>query len=138
MRYFQHPDGALYAYDEQKQNALIETALAAGWSDLGTTRPAIAPRPLTPEQTLAMRKIDRQALVDAITVTTTSGKVFDGNETAQSRMAKAILTAGIIDQTETTWVLANNVPTRVTLAELQEALALAMQAQSAVWASPYQ
>ena len=74
----------------------------------------------------------------AITVTTSTGKVFDGNEDAQSRMSRAIQAAQIASIPSTTWVLANNVPTVVTLAELQEALVLSLQAMGAVWSAPYE
>ena len=93
---------------------------------------------ISPEQILAEKKRERQRIVDAITVTTSTGKVFDGNEDAQSRMGRAIQTAQIANIPSTTWVLANNVPTTVTLAELQEALVLSMQAMGAVWATPYE
>ena len=93
---------------------------------------------ISSEQILAEKKAQRQAIVDAITVTTSTGKVFDGNEEAQSRMSRAIQTAQIANIPSTTWVLANNVPTTVTLAELQEALVLSMQAMGAVWATPYE
>lgn len=99
--------------------------------------PYAAPTP-TPEQVLAEKKRQRQAIVDAITVTTSTGKVFDGDEDAQSRMARAIQASEIASIPSTTWVLANNVPTPVTLAELQEALVLSMQAMGAVWATPYE
>ena len=88
-------------------------------------------------EALAAKKLLRQQLVDAITVTTSTGKVFDGNEDAQSRMSRAIQAAQIANIPSTTWVLANNVPTVVTLAELQEALVLSMQAMGAIWAEPY-
>lgn len=87
---------------------------------------------------LAAKKAERQAIVDAIVVTVLSGKVFDGNEEAQSRMSRAIQIAEIAGITSTTWVLANNVPTVVTLPELKEALVLSMQAMGAVWAMPYE
>ena len=90
------------------------------------------------KESLAVKKLLRQQLVDAITVTTSSGKVFDGNEDAQNRMSRAIHVAEIAGIQSTTWVLANNVPTVVTLEELQEALALSMQSMGAVWATPYE
>ena len=88
--------------------------------------------------TLDDKKKLRQAIVDAITVTVSTGKVFDGAEDAQSRMGRAIQAAQIASIPSTTWVLANNVPTVVTLAELQEALVLSMQSMGAVWATPYE
>ena len=94
--------------------------------------------PPTPDQIIAAKKAERQAIVDAIVVTVSSGKVFDGNEEAQSRMSRAIQTAEIAGIESTTWVLANNVPTLVTLPELKEALVLSMQAMGAVWATPYE
>lgn len=104
--------------------------------EFGPVLPYVAPTP-TAEELLAEKKRLRTATVGAITVTTTSGKVFDGNETAQDRMARAVIAAGITGQSECTWVLANNVPTTVTLAELKEAMALSLQAMGAVWVDPY-
>ena len=94
--------------------------------------------PPTPEQMIIAKKAERQAIVDAIVVTVSTGKVFDGNEEAQSRMSRAIQTAEIAGIESTTWVLANNVPTLVTLPELKEALVLSMQAMGEVWATPYE
>lgn len=87
---------------------------------------------------LTWRKAERAAAVAAIVVTTASGKTFDGDEDSQARMSRALQVALITGQTETTWVLANNVPTLINLDELREALALSMQAQSAVWSAPYE
>lgn len=101
----------------------------------------VAQTKLTPpdaDTMLALRKAERAAAVAAIVVTTTSGKTFDGDEDSQARMSRALLVAQITGQTETTWVLANNVPTLINLDELHEALALSMQAQSAVWSAPYE
>ena len=89
-------------------------------------------------EALAAKKLIRQQLVDAITVTTSTGKVFDGNEDAQRRLNNAISVAAITGETSCTWVLANNVPTTVTLAEIKEAFALAFQAMGAIWATPYE
>lgn len=117
---------------EQSGRDLYAQAIAG---DFGAIQEYIAP---TPDQILAKKKSDRQAIVDAITVETSTGKVFDGNEDAQSRMSRAIQAAQIASIPSTTWILANNVPTTVTLSELQEALVLSMQAMGAVWAMPYE
>jgi hypothetical protein len=87
-----------------------------------------APQPPTREQL----KTVREATVSAITVTV-GGKVFDGDEVSQGRMARALLTASITGQTTCTWVLHDNTSVTVTKAELEIALALAMQAQAEVW-----
>lgn len=88
---------------------------------------------------IAMQKAkqQRQEQVDAIIVTTASGKQFDGNEEAQGRMTRAI---AALDPGETTlWILADNTPDPlVTREELREALRLAGAAQTAVWVTPYQ
>lgn len=104
--------------------------------EFGQVASYTAPIP-TAAEALAGKKRQRKATVDAITVTTGSGKIFDGNEEAQSRMTRAVVVAGITGQTECTWVLANNVPTVVTLDELREAMALSLQAMGAVWVDPY-
>ena len=83
----------------------------------------------------AKAKEDRAAEVAALTVTTTAGNVFDGNEDAQSRMARAILS--MTDTDTTTWILANNTVLAVTKAELLEALKLTGEAQTKVWVAPY-
>ena len=55
------------------------------------------------------------------------GKTFDGNETARTNMISAILSADLIGKTEETWKLADNSTVLVTLMELKQALALAVQ-----------
>jgi hypothetical protein len=80
-------------------------------------------------------KAERQAIVDAITVTV-NGKVFNGDETSQGRMNRALRVADITGQASCTWVLADNIPATVTKDELAQALALAMEAQAQVWVLP--
>lgn len=80
-----------------------------------------------------LAKDTRQELVNAITVTTASGKVFDGDETSQGRMARAVIGMQAAGAPSITWVLANNTPATVTLAELTEALVLAGQEQARLW-----
>ncbi len=83
------------------------------------------------EQAHADWKADRQALVDAIIVTTTAGNAFDGDEISQGRLSRA---TSVMDDVETTtWVLADDTVVQATKAELLEALKLAGQAQTAVW-----
>lgn len=92
--------------------------------------------PPTPDEALAHAKAARATEVAAITVTTTTGKTFDGDEKSQDRMARAVAT---MEDTETIlWVLADNTPATVTRAELREALRLAGEAQTEIWVRPYQ
>lgn len=83
--------------------------------------------------TREVAKAQRQATVEAIKVTTATGKTFDGDETSQGRMARAIIGMQASGQPAIAWVLADNTPTEATLAELTEAMCLAGQAQAAVW-----
>lgn len=92
--------------------------------------------PLPPEVVLTLAKVARIAEVEALTVTTASGKVFDGDEKAQDRMTRAISS---LDDVETTkWILANNDVVFVTKAELKEALRLAGAAMTEIWVRPYE
>lgn len=77
-------------------------------------------------------KAQRQAAVDAITVTV-NGKVFDGDEISQERMTRALKAADITGQTSCTWVLSDNSAVTVTRQELEQALALSIQSQAAIW-----
>ena len=95
----------------------------------------------TPEPEFTQAELNQQALVQAkqtkvtqvsnITVTTTSGKTFDGDETAQGRMARAVSFSKPLDTTQ--WILADNTVATVTREELVEAGLLAGQAMTAIW-----
>lgn len=80
-------------------------------------------------------KAARAAAVDAIKVTTAAGNVFDGDETSQGRMARAILglQSPTADASTVKWVLADNSEIQATAAELQEALTLAGAEQARLW-----
>lgn len=85
---------------------------------------------------LAQAKQIRQAEVDAIQVITEAGNVFDGNEDAQTRMARAVIS--MTDTDTINWVLADNSIANVTKAELIEALRLAGLEMSNIWVKPYE
>ena len=68
----------------------------------------------------------KNSALNSITVTV-NDKTFDGNETARTNMISAILSADLIGKTEETWKLADNTTALVTLIELKQALALAIQ-----------
>lgn len=78
-------------------------------------------------------KVTREETVGRIQVTTSSGKAFDGDETSQNRMARAIIALQATGTPSVTWVLADNTPVSVSAEELVEALALAGAAQANVW-----
>lgn len=70
--------------------------------------------------------------MESITVTTASGKVFDGRDKDRARMNEAIVASGILGITETQWKLHDNTAPIITLDELKEALALSIQAVGAI------
>jgi len=75
-------------------------------------------------------KEDRQKQVNNIVVTTDVGD-WDGDEVAQTRMARAI--SVMTDTDETLWILKDNSVASVTKAQIKEALKLAGEAQTALW-----
>ena len=81
----------------------------------------------------AAAKVRRAERVAQISVTTAAGNTFDGDETSQTRMARAILVLGTGFASTIPWVLADNTIAEVSAPELTEALALAGQAQTLLW-----
>jgi len=76
-------------------------------------------------------KQSRTEYVSNITVTTAAGNEFDGDETSQTRMARALVAMDEGDLIP--WVLVSNEVISATKAELKEALKLSGEAQSAAW-----
>jgi hypothetical protein len=87
------------------------------------------------EALLAKAKAQRISQVEAITVTTASGKEFDGNEDAQNRMSRAL--TAMEDSDQLPWVLHDNTVAMISKAEMLEALRLAGAAMAAIWVAPY-
>ena len=81
-------------------------------------------------------KAARATAVDNIKVTTAAGNTFDGDETSQTRMSRAILVLSTGAAASVPWVLANNTVIQATAAELTEALALAGAEQAQLWELP--
>lgn len=81
-------------------------------------------------------KAERAAAVRALTVTTAAGNTFNGDETSQDRMVRAIVALQATGTPFVVWVLADNTTIQATAAELTEALALAGAAQAALWVAP--
>lgn len=84
----------------------------------------------------AAAKQAREAAVNNIKVTTAAGHTFDGDETSQTRMARAITVLSTGAAASVPWVLANNTVIQATAAELTEALALAGAEQARLWVLP--
>jgi hypothetical protein len=84
---------------------------------------------------LARARAERADAVAALTVTV-DGMTFDGDEAAQTRMARAVLMADSPDEL-TEWVLADSSVAQVSAAQLRRACREAGQAQTRLWVRPY-
>lgn len=94
------------------------------------------PQEVIDAEALAKAKAERAAAVAAITVEV-DGMVFDGDEDAQTRMARAVTMAESMDE-QTEWVLHDNTVAIVTAAQLKQACRLAGKAQTRLWTVPYE
>ena len=119
---------------------------AEEWARYGVTYeeeeiPDPTPTEPTPEQIAAQKlaeaKNERAKAVSEIKVTV-GDKMFDGDEQAQSRMARALQVAEITGMESTVWVVADNTVATVTVAEMKEALSKSMLAMGELWTVPYQ
>lgn len=88
------------------------------------------------ERELAVAKAERTVAVNSLTVQI-DGMIFDGNEPAQERMARAVLMAESPEET-TEWVLADNSVAIVTANQLRRACRAAGKAMGALWVKPYE
>lgn len=109
----------------------------AFWKQYGVTYIEEPDPEPTAEELLQEAKALRAAQVAAIQVTV-DGMVFDGDETAQSRMARALEVAAITGMESTVWVLADNSVATVTVTQLQQALSKAMLQMGELWTVPYE
>ena len=102
----------------------------------GTFTPYVPPEPTEEEKAASALEQAKAERAEAVS------KIFDGDETAQTRMGRTIAAAiacGVDLDTETrAWVLADNTVTRVTVRQLSRALRLAGDAQTALWTVPYE
>ena len=104
------------------------------------TEAEIAALPVPTEEDLAREarelfKQDRAKAVAAIVVLVdideNTAYLFDGDETSQTRMARAMV--AMTDTDVTPWVLADNTPVMVTKAQLAVALRKAAEEQTRLW-----
>lgn len=135
MNYYKSQSGQVFAYEaDGSQDAFIQPDLIPMTDE---EVQAHCYPPVTLEQVYAAWKAERTKAVKSITVMTASGRVFDGDELSQGRMARAILALQATPNiTHTPWMMANNQPANVTAQELTEALALAGIRQTELWIKP--
>ena len=87
------------------------------------------------QQQLVLSKEERAQKVASIVVEV-DGMVFDGNENAQQRMARAIAMADSLDET-VEWVLHDDSVVTVTIGQLKRACKAANKKQAELWILPY-
>lgn len=83
--------------------------------------------PKTPEQIEAEQKAEIKKQLSELTATSSKSNVFDANLEARQNMADAIIASSTLGSTTTTWRMADNSEVLITLDELKEAHALAIQ-----------
>lgn len=81
----------------------------------------------TDEELARIAKKEKETLLKNIVITTSFGNKFDGHESARLNMSNAIQASKILGKTSNKWKLADNSIKEITLEELEEALALAIQ-----------
>ena len=119
------PFGASPNDPEEYGRKIFEYAVSGKWGPVAPYVPPVEP---------VLSKASREQLVSEITVTTTQGNTFDGDEASQDRMARTIVSLQSQPEGSTVqWILADNTVIDVGLAELQEALTLASQRQTELW-----
>jgi hypothetical protein len=96
----------------------------------------VKPQEVLEAEALAQAKAERAVAVAALTVEV-DDMVFDGDEKAQERMARAVGMADSLEE-ETEWVLHDNTVAIVTAAQLRQACRKAGKGQTALWVKPYQ
>lgn len=108
-------DNIVYTYDEVEFN--VDTPVEV--SDAKVER-------LEAKVLAEKLKADKDAKLAAIVVEV-NGKVFDGNEKARNNMLASIQASQLLNIESTYWKLADNSVIEVTVDEVKEALALAIQ-----------
>ena len=119
-------DGKAYITEIKPQNGVRRFQIVA--------IPEPTPKELAAAE-LARAKAERARAVAALTVEV-DGMVFDGDETAQERMARAVLMAESPEETME-WVLADSSVAVVTAEQLRRACRAAGKAMGVLWVKPY-
>lgn len=78
-------------------------------------------------QLLEQQKAEIARQLSVLTVTSSKGNIFDADSQARQDMADAILASSTLGVTETVWRMTDNSEVLITLDELKEAHALAIQ-----------
>jgi hypothetical protein len=120
---------------------VFETETYSPWDELMLTDPTIEPIPqaVIDAELVEAFKRERQTLIANAVVTTEAGNQYDADETSVIRLGGAITRyAGKAGTTKVLWSLADTATgfmSEVTLADLKEAHALAVDNITAIWGS---
>ena len=129
MQYYKHPQTLeTRGYDQHLQSVLVADALRSGFVQLTAGQVDALTSDAATKAHLARvsQKTEKLKLLDEITVTTSKGNTFDGNETARNNMLSAISASDFLGRTTTLWRMANNTAVLVSVDEVREALALSI------------
>lgn len=108
--------------------------MSIDWSQLVTLEDKTAEKVFADRQRF---KFDRATAVANIKVTSSLGRTFDGDEASTTRMLKPIkVLEHEPEGTTALWVLSDNTPVQVGLAEFLEVLKLAGIEQTKLWLLP--
>ena len=128
MNYFKNTNNKIFAYDdEQVVQGFGKDLTAITQAEID----AVLNPPKTKAQIIAEWKQDRQQKVDNIEVTY-NNVVYQGDETSQTRMTKAI-TALPDDDTTIDWIAKDNSIQSLTRVDLKAILLDASTQQSKIW-----
>lgn len=118
MKYYKNSQGKFFAFlaDGSQDHLISQSLMPLSKAEIDQL--------LNP----APKPISKVEIISKLTVTTQSGKVFDADETARCRMLSAIQAADFLGVNESEWKLADNSKEVITLDELKEAHAMAIQA----------
>ena len=123
-----------FSSDSHYSEPMVMNKLGALPNGITLTRPEKTADEIAIEE-MFKAKSERADYVSKIVVEV-DGMKFDGDETSQDRMARSVV--ALNDDSETVqWVLADNTIAQVTRVQLKQALRLAGEAQTAIWANPY-
>lgn len=128
MKFYKTPTDEVIAI-EQGQEFLVKS----DWVLMNDAEVELFKNPSkTQGQIDAEIKQAKEDALNSITVTTASGKVFDGRDKDRARMNEAITASTILGLAEAQWKLHDNTVATITLDELKEALALSIQAAGTI------
>lgn len=116
--------GQVFGFDDHQALEIAEKRADKNFTELSAP-PAPSQEQIALSQQIEARR-EKELALKSIKVTV-NGKEFDGHESARLNMTNALMVASFTGQTQTNWKLADNTVAQVTIADVQQALALSIQ-----------